>query len=290
MEPLIHIILVNYNGFSDTIECIESLKKITYTNYKIIVVDNNSTVDPTDYQLSYLQENTVFIRSDENLGFSRGNNIGINYAKENKANYILLLNNDTTVEPDFLTKLVTAADEKKDNGIFGCKIMYYWDREKVWFGGGTFNFKTGNTSHYHKAEKKDSIEEVTFLTGCLMLIPIKILDSVGFLDESYFLYAEDTDYCCRVMSEGYHLYYCPNAVIYHKEGASAGTTSNIKQYYIERNGLFICKKYSAYPVSACMKRAYVTWKSVFRGRLNFQPIWCAYLDFIRNRHGKWRRR
>lgn len=289
MEPLIHIILVNYNGFSDTIECVESLKKITYSNYVIIVVDNKSTNVSMENQLAYLQKNTVYICSDENLGFSGGNNIGIKYARENKADYVLLLNNDTTVEPDFLTKLVAAAEEKKDNGIFGCKIMYYWDREKIWFDGGTFDAKTGNTSHYHKNETKDDIEAVTFLTGCLMLIPIKILGDIGMLDESYFLYAEDTDYCCRVMNVGYQLYYCPDAVIYHKEGASVGTTSNLKQYYVERNGLYICKKYSTHPVRACIKRTYVTWKSVFRGRLNFQPVWCAYLDFIRNKRGKWKR-
>lgn len=287
MEPLVYIILVNYNGFSDTLECIESIRNITYKNYKIIVVDNKSTDEPEKEQLLFLRANTIYIQSESNLGFSGGNNIGIRYAKENNADYVLLLNNDTTVESDFLTKLVVAAKEKEDKGVFGCKIKYYWNKEQIWFDGGTFDFKTANTSHYHTRVSNGAIEEVTFLTGCLMLIPMEVLNGVGMLDETYFLYAEDTDYCCRVMEANYKLYYCPEAVIYHKEGASTGKTSELKQYYVERNGLYICKKYSTHPIRACLKRAYFTWKSVLRGRLKFKPIFSAYVAFIRNKCGKW---
>lgn len=288
MEPLVYIILVNYNGFSDTLECIESIRNITYKNYKIIVVDNKSTDEPEKEQLLFLRANTIYIQSESNLGFSGGNNIGIRYAKENNADYVLLLNNDTTVEPDFLTKLVVAAKEKEDKGVFGCKIKYYWNKEQIWFDGGTFDFKTANTSHYHTRVSNGTIEEVTFLTGCLMLIPMEVLNDVGMLDETYFLYAEDTDYCCRVMDASYKLYYCPDAVIYHKEGASTGKTSELKQYYVERNGLYICRMYSAYPLKACLKRAFITWKSVFRRRLSFKPIMNAYIDFVRNKRGEWK--
>lgn len=285
MKPKVTIIIVNYNGYEDTVECVKSLKNIDYDNYEIVCVDNASTNKATEEQNEYLECNTIYLSSDNNLGFSGGNNIGINYAKKNGSDYVLLLNNDTTVESDFLTKLVAVAREKMDNGVFGCTIRYYWDRDKLWFDGGTFDFDTGNTSHYHDGNG-DNIVEVTFLTGCLMLIPMQILEDVGMLDESYFLYAEDTDYCCRVMNAGYQLYYCTDAVIYHKEGATAGRNSNLKQYYVERNGLFICAKYSKHPIRACLRRSYLTWKSVFRGRMNFQPIWYAYIDFIRNRRGR----
>lgn len=289
MQPKVYVILVNYNGFKDTIECIESLQKIDYDNYKMIVVDNASTKKVSKDQEKFIESNTIYIKNNKNAGFSAGNNIGIRLAKKEKADYVLLLNNDTTVTSNFLRDMVSILESKNRQGMLSTKINYYWDPDKSWFEGGTFNFATAKTSHFHEKRGNDTIEEVTFLSGCLMLIPMGIIDAVGMLEENYFLYAEDTDYCCRVLQKGYHLYYAPDIVIYHKEGASAGKNSDIKQYYIERNGLYIAKQYSTHPFKACVTRAYTAWKSVFRGRLNFKPIRDAYIDFLRGKKGKWDR-
>ena len=287
MQPKVYVILVNYNGFKDTVECIESLEKIDYDNYKIVVVDNASTVAPTNEQEQFIKQHTIYIENKNNGGFSAGNNIGIKLAKKNHADYVLLLNNDTTVTSNFLKDMVSILESKGKTGVLSAKIMYYWDKDKAWFEGGTFDFATAKTSHFHAKKNDDEVEEVTFISGCLMLIPMSVLDTVGMLEESYFLYAEDTDYCCRVLKKGFKLYYAPSIVIYHKEGATAGKNSAMKQYYIERNGLYIAKQYSTHPIKACIARAYTSWKSVFRGRLNFKPIMNAYVDFFRGKKGEW---
>lgn len=111
-QPSVAIIIVNYNGAEDTIECVKSLNKINYDNYKIFVIENGSSKKPTKEQIDYLKGQTVYIESAENLGFSGGNNIGIRKAIENEFDYVLLLNNDTTVEPDFLSILIDAATKK----------------------------------------------------------------------------------------------------------------------------------------------------------------------------------
>ena len=108
-EPQVAIIIVNYNGFSDTAACVASLEKIDYSNYQIIVVDNASTAEPSPEEKEYLEQHTVYIQNSVNEGFSAGNNAGIRWALENGADYVLLINGDTTVEPDFLTRLLAAA-------------------------------------------------------------------------------------------------------------------------------------------------------------------------------------
>lgn len=124
-QPSVAIIIVNYNGIEDTIECVKSLNKINYDNYKIFVIENGSSKKPTKEQIDYLKGQTVYIESAENLGFSGGNNIGIRKAIENEFDYVLLLNNDTTVEPDFLSILIGVATKKDNAGIVSGKIAFY---------------------------------------------------------------------------------------------------------------------------------------------------------------------
>ena len=124
-QPSVAIIIVNYNGAEDTIECVKSLNKINYDNYKIFVIENGSSKKPTKDQIDYLKGQTVYIESAENLGFSGGNNIGIRKAIENEFDYMLLLNNDTTVEPDFLSILIDAATKKNNVGIVGGKNSFF---------------------------------------------------------------------------------------------------------------------------------------------------------------------
>ena len=140
MSPLVAIILLNYNGEEDTIQCLKSLQKIQYDNYCLIVVDNHSE-EASIAALKRAQEKIYFelIESKENGGFSAGNNIGIVRALEKKAEYMLLLNNDTIVCPDFLNKLLRAFEEYPHCGISTGTIYYEYDRNKVWYAGGRFN-------------------------------------------------------------------------------------------------------------------------------------------------------
>ena len=285
--------MVNYNGFNDTVECVESLKKISYSNYEIIVVDNHSTEAPTAWQLEYLQLHTRYIANNINLGFSGGNNVGIQMAKELGAQYVLLINNDTTVKEDFLDVLVEASIKNPNCGIVGGKIKFHKHPDLIWFGGGEFDKKTGEGKHQRwncvDNENIDEIKKVTFLTGCLMLIPMSVISTVGMLEEKYFLYSEDTEYCCRVMASQYQLLYCDNAVIFHKVSASTGEKSDISQYYMIRNKLYIVKEYCEKTYLCYARIFWKLAKDIVRGRMDLMPNLRGVYDFMRGKTGQWKR-
>lgn len=245
----IGIILVNFNGFEDTIECLRSLEAVTYENKKIYVVDNASIVKPSEAQLEYIKAQSVYIPSKENLGFSGGNNLGISKAIEDGCGFVLLLNNDTTVEKGFLEPLMEAANQNHKLGCVIGRIMFYSDPKIVWYAGGVYNEKTAQVCHsgwgkdYSEIELTDQSRDVTFATGCMMLIPADVIRKVGMLSEEYFLYAEDTDYCCRILKAGLRIFYCKDSVIYHKISRSTGELSSNTQYYMLRNNLIIIRKY-----------------------------------------------
>lgn len=290
-QPSVAIIIVNYNGTEDTVECVKSLNKINYNNYRIFVIENGSSKKPTKEQIDYLKGHAAYIESDENLGFSGGNNIGIKKATENEFDYVLLLNNDTTVEPDFLSILIDVAAKKDNAGIVSGKIAFYSKPSHLWYGGGHMDAKLGGGAHERwndlNPEDTDEIREVTFITGCLMLIPIEVVKKVGLLSEEYFLYAEDTDFCYKVLKAGYKLWFCENTLIYHKVSASTGATSTMTQYYMVRNVLYLTKKYRTDYHKVNARFTYQTIKDVIRGRKQFAPVRCAYRDYLKGTMGKW---
>lgn len=244
-EPKVSIILVNYNGFRDTIECLQSLREITYPNHEVIVVDNASTNESVKEIGDFIREGEILIPSEVNGGFSAGNNIGIKYALEHEAEYCLLLNNDTVVEPDFLGKLINGFEFSGKCGLTIGKILYESKRELIWYAGGSLSPKTARTEHWHYREKDeglpDTVQKVTFATGCCMCLSRKTIDTVGLMDESYFLYEEDADYCCRITKAGFDMVYVPQARIYHKVNASTGSRSHVSQYYSIRNKYWLIR-------------------------------------------------
>lgn len=282
------IILVNYNGYEDTVECIKSIQKIDYKKYIVIVVDNASTDIPTDEQIEYLKKNSFYYRTDKNLGFSGGNNIGIKFAKDNGCSLVLLLNNDTTVEPNFLDKLVTVQLKDYNVGIVTGKIYYFYEKDKIWSAGGMYNRYTGVTSQYggEESEKLKKSAFITFATGCLMLIPMKVIENVGYLTESYFLYSEDTDYCQRVLDAGYRIYYCADSIIYHKVSASVGGSSPIQERYMMRNNLYMIQKYAKLKPFSYLYFFLHTVKDILRGRNHFKPVIKGTSDFFHRKRGE----
>lgn len=288
MEPSVAIILVNYNGYDDTVECVKSIRDIKYRNYKIFIVDNSSPdVDKLNAD-SFLADNAKIIYSDSNLGFSGGNNIAIEIAVNTGFEYIALLNNDTTVEPDFLEVLVKTAQGDKTIGAVTGKIYYYYKRENVWSAGGTYNRETGLTVQYSGPDNElfDFDKEITFATGCLLLFPSEIVRKIGLLDESYFLYSEDSDYCQRIINAGYKLIYSSRSVIYHKVSASTGDRSPIQQRYMMRNNLYMIKKYSVNPLNAYMRLGWHMFKHIVRGRRKLWPTIQGTSDFVHNKKGR----
>jgi len=223
----VYIILVNYNGYLDTIECVKSLNNIKNVNYRIIIVDNASTDNSVDMlRKNDLCQDCIIIESEKNLGFSGGNNLGIQLALDQGAKYILLLNNDTIVDPNFLHYMLSTFEKDNEIGVVGCKINYYPETNKIWYGGGYINWFKFIGEHIGTKEedngKYDKEKEIDFMTGCCMLIKREVFETVGLLTEEYFMYFEDVDFCVNVRNYGFKIWYNPKAVIYHKVGYSSG--------------------------------------------------------------------
>ncbi len=236
------IILLNYNTYQDTIECIYSLQNIHYPCYEIIVVDNCSTDD--SYSKLLAISNITLLKSDYNGGFAYGNNIGIEYALKHHCDQILLLNNDTTVEPDFLNELVSVS-LNNGVGIVAPKILYYHQKDKIWSAGGTINWnlfvgynRQNKMPNNHLIEQK----QMDFVNGCCMLIKKEVILDIGKLPEDYFMYFEDLDYCVQV-GKKYKIMYVSKAVIYHKVSSSSGDSSSFQLEWLTRSQLHFMNKY-----------------------------------------------
>lgn len=222
MSPKIAIILLNYNGKKDTLECLDSLSHLEYDNYEVIVVDNGS-LDDSVKMISSLFPKITLIETHENLGFSEGNNVGIRYAIKNNFDYFLLLNNDTIVEPTLLKFFIQAAEKNPKGGIFGAKIFRYYERDTIDHFGGLWNKDKVDFDVIGLGKKDlgfDKYQLVDYICGCAFFISKKVIEKIGLLEPSYFLIWEDTDYCYHAKNAGFDLISVPNAKIYHKVSSS----------------------------------------------------------------------
>ncbi len=166
------------------------------------------------------------IKNGKNYGFTEGNNIGMRYAIKKGTDYILLLNNDTVVDPSFLSELVKAAESDLKIGIVGPKIYYYDNPKMIWFAGGKISMWRCNTWHTGKGEiddgKYDSFQDVDYITGCALLVKKQVIENIGLLDTDYLSYYEDADWCVRAKRQGYEIMYAPKARLWHKGSSSTG--------------------------------------------------------------------
>lgn len=242
----IGIILVNYNGEKYNDECIDSILKSRYDNFEIIVVDNNSSDNSVNLLEQNYSDKITLFKNKNNSGFSEANNIGIEIAKSKQCDYILLLNNDTVILPDCIEKMMKSSIDNY-NSVISPKIYYYDDKEVIWSAGAKMLWKKGLAAQ-NGINKRDNGEynqsiSVEFGTGCCLLIPMEIINKVGLLSTDYFLYYEDTDYCARILKEGFNIIYEPKAVLYHKVSASTGgEDSYLYIYYNTRNRLIFNNK------------------------------------------------
>ena len=290
MEKLVYIILINYNSKIHTVECVKSLNNIFYKNYKILIIDNNS--EDNDFsEIEDLNNKVLVIKNKSNFGFAAANNIGIEIALKNNAEYILLLNNDTVVTPNFLNILIDEYENDNNIGICTSKILYYDFRDTIWYGGGSINKIKGNIC-IDDLNKKDfenkKSKECEFASGCCMLLSSEVINKVGLMSEKYFLYYEDVDYSSKFLKASYKIKYCPKSVIYHKESVSTKKFSYLYQYYFVRNRLIFIKenldfiyKLTAYPIT-------ILWviKKIICKNFNIRPCALGIKDFLINRYGK----
>lgn len=277
---LVYIILLNYKGYEDTTACIRSLRKIEYADYKIVVVDNCSG-DGSYEKLKEENKDCVCILSPENNGFSAGNNIGIRYAFQHGADFVLMLNNDTEVKEDFLAKMVEASDGKT---VVTPSIYYYSEPNEIWYADGRINFNRCTVSNGDDHESK----YCDYASGCCLLIPRKVYEAVGDWAEEYFMYYEDMDYSLRVNNGGFKIFYEKDAVVYHKVGRSSGRGSKLRIYYNVRNRFYVIKKFNF--SRACWIYTVVT--RLIRGvsgiikDSNEKITFAAISDYHNNRMGK----
>lgn len=225
-HPLVACLILNWNGKEVLLDTLASVRKLTYPNFKIILVDNASGDGSARAAREHFSEITL-IENEQNLGFGEGNNAGMRYALQHGAEWIMLLNNDVEVAPDFLSELTQAAVADRAIGMAGPKIYYHDQRDKIWFAGGRVNYWTGMISHRGLREidqgQYDEITEADYLTGCALLIRREVLERAGMFDPVYFpAYIEDVDLCVRARQAGYRLVYVPRAKVWHKISSSTG--------------------------------------------------------------------
>jgi GT2 family glycosyltransferase len=296
MKPRVSIIILNWNGWRDTIECLESLYRISYPNYDVILVDNGSTDDSigkikeycsgeikvesrfvkystdnkpikvfeisegasgsfpkSNYENVAASSRAIIIKNKRNYGFAAGCNIAITFALSTlRPDYILLLNNDTVVDMDFLNELIKTAEGDEKIGIVGPKIYFYdhlgrsdvisFTGEDVvpWKGAGQiYGYEEIDKGQWDEPMEPDRLE-----ASCL-LIRREVFEKVGLFDETFFMYYEETDICFRAKRAGFRLKYCPNAKIWHKVASSTGgMVSPVRIYFMTRNRpLFIMKNF-----------------------------------------------
>lgn len=255
MHPKVAIVIINWNGYEYTHSCLRSLQACNYDNFKIIVVDNGSE-DDSGRKIKAEFTDIIYLQNEQNLGFSGGNNTAFEYLKPLDFDYVMLLNNDTIVTPDFLRHLVKSISKSEEIGAIQPKIMYNYSREIIWNAGGKYwpFLALMPTRGLGKRDvgQFDHPSYTSWISGCCLLLPMKILNEVGPLDEKFFAYYEDVDWSFKIKNLGYKLLYEPKAVIYHEAGASdknwgkhnEGNISPFSRYLDVRNHLFIIRRYT----------------------------------------------
>ena len=245
LNKKIAIIIVNWKQYELTKSCLDSLQKIEYDNYKIILIDNESN----QKKLKLLKnqfENIKTFPNEKNLGFTGANNIGIEYAIKNEFEYVMLLNNDTEVNKKFLTPLLKSFQNDNSLGAVQPLIMNYNNRAKVWNAGGYLNNFFG-FPYTNKSNNKN--QQIDWITGCCMLLKTNVIKKVGLLDENFFAYYEDVDWSLRIKESGYKLGFVESSVIFH-HGTISSNNSNHEgkllpfvHYLIIKNHIYLLKKH-----------------------------------------------
>ncbi len=261
--PKIYILILNWNGKEDTIDCLESVLKIDYPNYKTVVMDNGSQDDSVVAIKEKFPE-ILIIENNANLGFAGGNNTGIDRALSEGADYIFLLNNDTVVDPQILKAFIPAIDKYPQAGIFGSKI-YYYGTNKIWYAGAKWIGDRASFIHVGQGKLDngkdwEEILETDYICGCALLVKSEVVKKIGKLEPKYFLMWEESDFCYRARRAGYQSIIIPQSKVWHKISASfaGGNRSPHYQYFWWRNRLLWLER------NINLQESFTAYKIVFR--------------------------
>jgi hypothetical protein len=239
-SPKIAIIVVNWKGLYDTLNCLKSLENLQDCDFTTIVVDNNSN-DGSVHVIEKSFPNVILIENDVNLGFGGGNNVGIRYAIEKNFDYIWLLNNDVIVESKSLNLLIQSAQKMQDRALISPIIYYISEPDNIWFSGGTYNPKTAVARHVSLSTFNHA--KYSFLTACALFAPAAFFIEHGMFEESIFMYGEDVELSIRAKKHGYALLIEPQAKIFHAVSSSAKPGSPFAYHHHIKNMVRVMIRY-----------------------------------------------
>ena len=241
-QPLVSIIILNWNGMEHLEVCLKSALAQNYDNLEVIVVDNGSTDGSIEYIRKEFQGRVKLIVNSENVGFAKGNNIGF---ENSSGKYVIALNNDTEVDSNWVRSMVEVAEDNCDVGMLASKILSFFNRTEIDCVGHLI-YPDGLSRGRGRGEidqgQYDSIDEVVFPSGCAAFYRKEMLDEIGYFDDEFFIYVEDTDLGMRGRLAGWKCLYVPNAVIYHKYSATMGGYTPRKAFLVERNRIWFAMK------------------------------------------------
>lgn len=290
-EPLVFLIVLNYKGYEDTCECVDNLLQQNYGNYKILIVDNDSQ-DQSYEKLVMRYPYIQIIQTGKNLGYAGGNNIGIQIAVKEGAQYIGILNNDIKAEVDVVAEMVTAFAHDERLGMIGPAICE-WNSDIIQSAGAKISFYTGNSILYHKGENylelnRRNMIYGNYLGGAALFFRTSILDEIGQIPECYFLFFEETEWCAKTIKSGYFVACDLKVRIWHKESATVNKISNIKKYYLDRNRILFIKRNAKLHERICFECLLIlqtVYRRLFKGKQSVNNL--AIIHGIKGITGKW---
>lgn len=293
LDIKLFVIILNWNNYGDARECVESVQKSVFGDFKIVIVDNHST----DGSLEKLKEecsDCIFLENEKNLGYAGGNNKGLKYFMENKGDLALILNNDTCVDRNAVKNLVDLALSLPNIGMVGPMLLHYSSPEKIQaMGGGCVNFAqacfTGNYRDQNDNGRFLEPLKTNYLNGACLVIKKEAINSIGYFDEDYYLYGEETDYCKRAVNAGWELRIEPRAKVWHKVARSSGGIKSItRDYYESRNFLYFIKKHYPLflPIEFCISITRRILPKIIRRQWNrLRYTFLGHLHFLSRKKG-----
>ena len=309
--PLIYILVLNWNGWRDTLPCLDSLQRLDYTAARVLVIDNGSTDESLERLEAACSANgrcpVELLPLSVNLGFAGGMNRGIEYALAHGAEYVFLLNNDTIATPDVLNRLVAVAQSHQEAGLIGCDVRTLGANESGGYARVGFDWLRGITRTWNVPpggdEASDEAVVVDVIIGCAVLVRRSLIERIGLMDERYFLYFEDIDWSLRALRAGYSCLLARGAVVRHGVGASTRGRGKRPRwtfyYYHTRNNILFMRMYGSrftrltfipFVAGRTLWTALrVVGGGMFAGRANVMPrliaLWRGFVDGWRGRWG-----
>ena len=293
MESIYLIILVNYNNWEDTLECIESLRKSGIEDSNILIIENCSTNDSFE-KLKVAEPNIKIISTKKNLGFTGGNNLGIKYAIENKFMYAILLNNDTIVDSNNPVKLLIDEMEKNEDVTLGTgRIFYFPEKDRIWYDGGKLIKWRGMAIHNNFRKNKNEInlndnkKYVDFISGCFMCIRLNDITKIGLLNDNFFMYLDDIEYSARAVRRNLKLLFIPQVVIFHKSIGGKERTPRLVYYSLRNRKMLINLHFGIvakiyFEIVIIIKR--ILW--FFTNKKNYHLLLYAVRDYKKQYYGQ----